>query len=378
MKKLFMAFLAVATIAMVGCKKDEPVKPTPTPTPGGGGDDPEIEIPEIAAPGAGKTTIAIYAKVCPKGAYLVGSFQSYDINDDSNAFAAVQDAENWYAVTIDYAPDLAVKAIARPSVDAVPLSWSYQWGCNYDEAAEEPKVPEGTVNTLIVKGGSNDENFEFENSGEVKLINLPDNGVIYIQVKNWNSNPVVEKKPLATAWAKTSWDGTWSWREMTAKGGGVFEVTGVWNGDGFNINAAGEDPGAEWYPVGSANLHIQDGAKAGDEIKLTFTSEYGAVGQLNLEVVTPGELTYKDITISAVVPAGWTKCYLYTWNAEGNPTGEWPGEELTITAGKVEKAFTHVAVPLNFIFNNNEGAQTTDQSAEDNVADFDIEGNLKP
>ena len=122
----------------------------------------------------------------------------------------------------------------------------------------------------------------------------------------------------------------------------------------------------------------QGGAKAGDEVKVTFTSEKMLVGKVKLEVLTPGEVTYKDITISAVVPAGWTKCYLYTWNAEGNPTGAWPGEELTITAGKVEKAFTHVAVPLNFIFNNGEGAQTTDQSTEENVADFDVESNLKP
>lgn len=378
MKKLFMAFLAVATIAMVGCKDDKK-DPTPTPTPGGGGDDPsELEIPDIAAPGAGKTTIAIYAKVCPKGAYLVGSFQSYDINDDSNAFAAVQDAENWYAVTIDYAPDLAVKAIARPSDEAVPFSWSYQWGANYDEAADAPIVPEGTVNTLVVKGGSNDENIEFENNGEVKLINLPDNGVIYVQVKNWKTSPIVEDKKLETAWAKTNWDaGEWTWREMTKTGDGIFEITGVWGGNGFNI-AATEGGADSWYPTDHANFDIEAGAKAGDEIKLTFTSEKGTVGKLKLEVVNSGELTYKDITISAVVPAGWTKCYLYTWNAEGNQTGDWPGEELTITAGKVEKAFTHVAVPLNFIFNNGEGAQTTDQSAEDNVADFDIEGNLKP
>ena len=41
MKKLFLAFMAVATIAMIGCKKEEPTntekggeeKPTPTPTP---------------------------------------------------------------------------------------------------------------------------------------------------------------------------------------------------------------------------------------------------------------------------------------------------------------------------------------------------------
>lgn len=295
MKKLFMALMAVATIAMIGCKKDEPAKPTPTP---GGGDDPEIEIPEIAAPGAGKTTIAIYAEVCPRGAYIVGNFtdvepkHNYDIDYDGYTFEAVPDAKNWYAATIVYAPDRAVKAIARPSVEAVPFSWSYQWGPNFDEAAETPLVAdEAHNNTFILKGTGE---FELENQGEVKLIGMAENAVVYVQVKNWKSSPIVEKQPLTTAWAKTSWDkGSWTWREMTAKGGGVFEITGVWGGDGFNISAT--EAGSEsWYPVGHANFEIQEGAKAGDEIKLTFTSEYGTVGQLKLDVIGAG----------ADVPAG--------------------------------------------------------------------------
>ena len=289
MKKLFMALMAVATIAMIGCKKDEPAKPTPTP--GGGGEDPEIEIPEIAAPGAGKTTIAIYAEVCPKGAYIVGNFtetdpkHEYDINYDGYSFEAVPDAEHWYAVTIPYTADRAVKAIARPSVEAVPFSWSYQWGPNFDEAAETPLVPdEAHNNTFILKG---DGDFELENSGEVKLIGMAENAVVYVQVKKWKSSPVVEKKPLETAWAKHPWDGAWSWREMTAKGNGVFEVTGIFGNDGFNISAT--EAGAEsWYPIGNPALTIYEGAKAGDEIKLTFTSEYGTVGQLNVELVSSG------------------------------------------------------------------------------------------
>ena len=381
MKKLFMAFLAVATIAMVGCKDDKK-DPTPTPTPGGGGDEPVEEIPDIAAPGAGKTTIAIYAEVCPKGAYLVGNFtdddpqHDNDINYDGHSFEPVQGAENWYAVTINYAADRGVKAIARPSDEAVPFSWSYQWGMNYDEA--DPQLPEGTLNTVVVKGGSNDENVALEFGGEVKLINLPDNGVIYVQVKNWKTSPIIENKKVSTAWAKSSWDqGPWTWREMTKVGDGVFELIAIYGGDGMDINTVGEELGKQYYATDDPNFD-QGGAKAGDEVKVTFTSEKMLVGKVKLEVLTPGEVTYKDITISAVVPAGWTKCYLYTWNAEGNPTGAWPGEELTITAGKVEKAFTHVAVPLNFIFNNGEGAQTTDQSTEENVADFDVESNLKP
>lgn len=292
--------MAVATIAMVGCKKEEPVTPTPSGGGEGGGEETEIEIPEIAAPGAGKTTIAIYAKVCPKGAYLVGNFtdvepqHNYDINYDGYTFEAVPDAENWYAVTINYTPDRAVKAVARPSTDAVPFSWSYQWGPNFDEAAENPLVPdEAHNNTFILKG---DGEFEFENSGEVKLISMAENAVVYVQVKNWMTSPVVEKDPLATAWYKTAWQGEsdWTWREMTAKGNGVFEATGIYNGNGVDINAKGEDMGKHWYATDDPLFEIYEGAKAGDEVKLTFTSEYGVVGKLKLELVSA----------SADVPAG--------------------------------------------------------------------------
>ena len=379
MKKLFMAMLAVATIAMVGCKDEEETKTTPS-NPGGGGGTEPSEMPEIAAPGAGKTTIAIFAKDCPAGAYIVGENGedgelTWNEKVPTVKFSAVEDAENWYKVTIKHSDVFGAKVLAIPSDEDVEPGWSFQWGKNYD--SEDPgDVPEGTENTKILKGTGE---FVYENQGQPKLINVADNGVIYIEVKNWAQSPTIVPKKLETAWAKTNWDqaGDWTWREMEAKGNGVFEVTGVWGGNGFNIAAT--SGGADtWYALDNARFQGYDGQKAGDEVKLTFTSEKGTIGQLKMELVSAGELTYADVTISAVVPAGWTKCNLYTWNAEGNQTGDWPGEELTITAGKVEKSFTHVAVPLNFIFNNGEGAQTTDQSTEDNVADFDIEGNLKP
>lgn len=47
MKKLFFAFMAVATIALIGCKKDEPASPTPSGGgEGGGGETPTETIPE--------------------------------------------------------------------------------------------------------------------------------------------------------------------------------------------------------------------------------------------------------------------------------------------------------------------------------------------
>jgi hypothetical protein len=346
MKKFFMAFLAVATIAMIGCKKDEPV--TPTPTPGGGGEDPDIEIPEIAAPGAGKTTIAIYAEVCPKGAYLVGSFQGYNPSDDAASFVAVPDAKNWYAVTIDYAPDLQMKAIARPSDEAVPLSWDYQWGKNYDEA-DPGTVPEGTENTKIVKGTGN---FVYENQGQPKLAEVADNGVVYVQVVNWAASPVIEAKPLETAWAKTNWDNVsdWTWKQMTAKGGGVFEVEGIWGGKGVNISAT-EDGANSWYDVGDANFEIQAGAKAGDKVKLTFTSEKGTIGKLKLEVTGS----------AADIPAGNGK-FLITITNRNYTDGDvciFTGNFEEKSWGDSDRAMTHEgsnvwswegAYPKNFEF----------------------------
>ena len=65
MKKFFLAFMAVATIAMVGCKKNNDPVPTPTPTPTPGQDTGVVvDIPEIDAPEAGYVTFVISI---PKG-----------------------------------------------------------------------------------------------------------------------------------------------------------------------------------------------------------------------------------------------------------------------------------------------------------------------
>jgi hypothetical protein len=387
MKKLFMALMAVATIAMVGCKDKD--TPTPTPTPGGGGDDPVEEIPEIAAPGAGKVTIAIFAKDCPAGAYIVGkngdegaSQLSWDEKDPKNKFEAVKDAENWYAITLNYYAQFEGKVLAIPSDPDVDLGWSFQWGKNYDEA-DPGDVPEGTENTKILKG---DGEFVYENQGQPKLMNVADNGVIYIEVKNWAQSPTIVPKKLETAWAKTNWDNVedWTWREMEAKGNGVFEITGVWGGKGVNI-AATSGGSDTWYNTDDARFTIAAGAKAGDEVKLTFTSEKLTIGTLNLEIVTPapdpGPGTKGDVTITGNnIPAGWADVYIHAWNSEGNLTGDWPGVKLDVTAGQVVKEFTDVTLPVNVIFNNGSGGagnQTNDMTGYEADATIDITANLK-
>ena len=292
--KLFIAAVAFAAVAMVSCEK----KPEPIVVPTDSTDVVVPDMPAIDAPAAGKTTIAIYAEVCPKGAYLVGNFEehNYDINYDGMSFEAVPGAENWYAITIDYAADLQVKAIARPSDEDVPFSWSYQWGMNYDPTSAEPAIEDEKDNNTIILAGAG--TWAYENRGEVKLTEVADGGVVFIWVKNWKTTPVVEAKKLETCWAKTNWDNAsdWTWKEMTKVGDGVFEVEGIWGGNGFNI-AETEDGADAWYPTDHANVTIEGEPAAGDKVKVTFTSEKGNVGTLKITFLEKGEP-------AAVIPGG--------------------------------------------------------------------------
>ena len=85
MKKLFLAVMAIATIAMVGCKKggNEPVGPVGPGGGGGGGEEPAAteEAPEVAAPAAGKVTFVIQI---PQGSECNGI-----------AFKGTLDGTNW-------------------------------------------------------------------------------------------------------------------------------------------------------------------------------------------------------------------------------------------------------------------------------------------
>lgn len=375
MKKLFMAFLAVATIAMVGCKKDDPT-PTPTPTPGGG-DDPVEEMPDVAAPAAGKTTVVLrLPQGTPGIVYAVGTVNSWAEADyETCPFEKIEGYDNrWVKQTFDWDASMEMKVLAVPTKPEL-AGWTYQWAKNIDEADPDPSITEDHV--IILKGGDALENFVYENQGQPKLKGLADQGVIYIDVKAWADNPVIPNIPATYLEIKHNWQSgeAWTWRVMEAKGNGVFEYKSRWGNTGCNLRDKSEGDGA-WFDL--PKLTVEDGIALNDSVLFKVTSIAAAADcQIEVKLIEKGVVTKKDINISAVVPAGWEHCYIYSWNGEGNQTGDWPGEELTITAGKVEKAFTQVAIPLNFIFNDGNGTQTTDQSTEDNVADFDIESNIK-
>jgi len=372
--KLFLGAMLVASIAMVSCNKDkdepkiidpgtDPVEEEQTP-----------ETPSIAAPGAGKTTIAFYSEVCPRGAYLLGTATTWTENDDSFGFDAVADAENWYSITIDYSPDFGGKVVARPSDESVAMGWSYQWGKNYDPNDSNSTVEEGKDNTIIISG---EGEFEYENGGQPKLIHVADNGVVYIWVKNWATSPIIEAKKLEKAWIKTDWDGGddstgWEWVEMTSKGNGVFEYEAVWGGKGCNINSVNEGDG-QWYPTDQIEK-IGDPA-ANDKVRFTFVSEKMAIGKLSIEVIEKGETPVNPdipttreqeqaITVTGIVPEGWEHCYLWAWKTiDGNDENifeSWPGQELTITDGKVTYTFDDAVQVISVIFSNGDGKQTKD------------------
>lgn len=281
--KFMLAGMLVAALAMVGCK------PTNTPdTPNNGGEEEptEVEVPVINSPGKGKTSIAIYVpEDTPRGAYLVGSFNEYNIEDDSISFTKVDGEERWYVATLDYVESLQVKAVARPSDETVALAWSYQWGMNIDPTDENCKVTEDHV--ILLQGGEAGS-FIFENGGEVKLAISADDAVIFIEVKEWKTTPVIPDVPAATAWMKHPFDGSnWVWKEMTKTADATFTLAARFGGNGCNI--AETEGGAEnWFET----ITVEEGSEApakGDSVLFTFVSTKGNVGTVSMKLIEKGE-----------------------------------------------------------------------------------------
>jgi len=325
------------------------------------------ELPIIANPGPGYTTIAIYAEICPRGCYLVGTTNDWNEWNDAYSFESIPGAENWYALTVPYEADFQGKVIARPSDPDVPMGWSYQWGRNNDPYEDDyysycrDVMPEaGHDNVILLSYGGE---FEYENCGQPKLINIQDDGVVYIRIKNWAVSPIIEPVPLETCWAKSNWDGdNWYWKQMTAVGDGVFELYTRWWGNGMNISEENSDIVAAWY----ADPVLIDNPLAGDSVLVTFVSRKRTTGDLSIrliEAIERPEVVFKDITITATVPTWWNYCYVWAWYTEYDYSttsvfDTWPGQQLNIVNGQVSYTFEQVGTPLNVIFNNGAGEQT--------------------
>ena len=308
MKKVFLFLLPIWAFGLVSCNtisqrndsiifSEVPVIPDTIIDP----IDPEItpELPTIANPGAGYTTIAIYAEVCPRGAYLVGTTNAWYPDDDTYSFEPVASAPNWYALTVPYTSDFQGKVVARPSEEDVPLSWTYQWGKNYDPNswAECDRNDMALDDNVIILAGNGE--FEYENCGQPKLVHVANDGVVYIWIKNWEVSPIIEPCPLEICWAKSDWDspyahyvyGIWYWKQMNAVNDSVFELYTRWGGNGLSINDINEDHGHAWYPLDHETVTLIDNPQAGDSVLVTFVSRKQTTGRLSIRMLEKAQST---------------------------------------------------------------------------------------
>ena len=106
--------------------------------------------------------------------------------DGGAAFTLVEGKTTWYQLELTYATDMAVKVLAK--AENGTIDWGTQWGMNVE--GETPNV------TFVAETTAE---FTLENGSEVKLINCPDGGVVYIDVVAWKSAPCVPKNEAGTA-----------------------------------------------------------------------------------------------------------------------------------------------------------------------------------
>lgn len=156
-------------------------------------DDPMSDLPKIESPGDGWVTIALRAPegTC-NGMVAVGAATNSDGSDDwdpsaqNKKFAKVDGTDNWYQITLPANYGIAVKVIAISSTGRA--DWTTQWGMNtvYDDP-----------NVVILAGEGYLDNSE--NSGEVKLTELVENTVVYVDVLAWKSEPCISKNAAGLA-----------------------------------------------------------------------------------------------------------------------------------------------------------------------------------
>ena len=353
MTKFFTAMFAVAALTFTACDGNNNnggvVVPPPTDSTVV---EEEINIPAVANPAAGQTTVVLYVpEDTPAGCYAVGSF-NWDATNTEKMFTPVEgaDSERWVAYTFDWTEGLEFKVLAVPSDPSVTPGWSYQWGKNID-----PENDLEEDNVLILEGSVGGE-FVLENQGQPKLKGLVDGGVCYIQVKAWATTPVIKPVPCETAAFKHPWNGgAWEYRDAVKTAEATFELNALYGNTGINVATNVNGDGENWYPADQIEF-VGDVAQ-GDSVNVKFVSEKGTVGKLTvtlIEKATPSEpeepKEEKDITVKAKVPAAWTETITaWVW-----PTGG-DGQEVVPTKEGDWYVYTHHCAELNIIFKNGEG-----------------------
>lgn len=181
---------------------------------------------------------------------------------------------------------------------------------------------------------------------------------------------------------------SWHWGNVLSIGkptreGDVF----TWKKEGVVLQAKDAEGNDAKFKVRTPNAADQGDIKAfdnGEDVVVAANDVYTVTFTLNaataekkvkLEGSVPVEK--KDITVTGVVPAGWDKCYLWAWGADGNFFESWPGQELEIKDGKASYTFTQVVPPVNIIFSCPDKGQTKNLEGITESAEFDIAANLQ-
>lgn len=285
MKKVFLAIMAIATIAMVGCKKnggDEPT-PTPTPTPV----DPVVEVPELDGT-AKALTIAAYIPdgIC-QDVFLEGGYQSWDLATGSK-FEPIEGYANWYQVIIDLPEEKLeevtdymghCKMYLNDDEGNVPGDWSSQWNSSKVVIAEES----ASMAALVDDQGQQAIEFYQDAVG----------AVVYLTVGGWQNKPCANYGVAAALKIKCAnifvyvesedKELNWQWVDMIAEGNGVFSYVVTIDaayGDNFGFNTGYEYEGEI---VEAWNAYDGEPFEDGDKVKYTFTSTNGPKGVATFE-----------------------------------------------------------------------------------------------
>ena len=162
---------------------------------------------------------------------------------------------------------------------------------------------------------------------------------------------------------ETSWStvNVWAWTGET-------NVYAEWPGSSNDITKVGTNNGNDvylWKYSGSApaNIIFNNGTDQTDDFTFTNGGYYDATGLLAVvsgSTPTPDPDPEPDPTGTTVYVKATSAPYLYAWDADGNSlAGAWPGTQMTEKSGDYwVKSFTQA--PINIIFNNGSGGQTSD------------------
>ena len=245
------------------------------------GDNGVESMPTVSNPGAGRTTVVLYVpENTPAGCYAVGTVNGWDVENTDFMFTPVEGTgECWVACTFDYALDMQIKVIAIPSHSDYPLDWSFQWGKNihWENNLEEDNV--------VILGGTG--YLELESQGEPKLVELADDGVVYIEIKNWANDPYIEPIPCESAAFRHPWGGgDWVYREATKTADATFELNARYGDNGVRVATDVNDNNPIWYS--EDQIEFVGDVALGDSVNFKFVSEIRTLGRMIVTLIEKG------------------------------------------------------------------------------------------